>query len=126
MKQSKRLQKSASDSAGISRTERAAYAQVVLRLDPLCQERIDSLADLASDVLKREVSRAVVVRAAVQAWLVANEGVDPAKLVEAIRAGFVARGRKSYKQLHQRIEPIDGISQEVPRKRIRLRRILPC
>jgi len=120
MKQSKRVQKSASDSAGIPLTEHAAYAQV----DPLCLERIDSLADLASDVLKREVSRAMVVRAAVQAWLVANEGVEPAKLVEAIRGGFMARGRKSYKQLHLRIEPLEETSREEPQKRIRLRRRL--
>lgn len=124
MKQSKRVQKSASDSAGIPLTEHAAYAQVVFRLDPLCLERIDSLADLASDVLKREVSRAMVVRAAVQAWLVANEGVEPAKLVEAIRGGFMARGRKSYKQLHLRIEPLEETSREEPQKRIRLRRRL--
>ena len=97
----------------------------VLRLDPLCQERLDDLADLASDVLKRDVSRAAVMRAAVQEWLTNNENVDPAKFIEVIRAGIVKRGRKPWKHLQQRIELPDETEQAPPEKRIRLRRNLP-
>ena len=63
-------------------SERVTDAQVVIRLDPQWRERFDSLADVARAVLKRDVSRAMVVRAAVRAWVVTNEGVDPGKLVE--------------------------------------------
>lgn len=97
----------------------------VLRLDPLCQERFDDIADLASDVLKRDVSRAAVMRAAMQEWLVINENADPAKLIEVIRAGIVKRGRKPYKHLQRRIELTDEREQAQPEKRLRLRRDLP-
>ena len=67
----------------------------VLRLPVTARESLDDLAEMASNVLQRKVSRAAVVRAAVKAWLAANEGVDPALLVEAIRVSMVKRGRKA-------------------------------
>ena len=97
----------------------------VLRLDPGCQERFDDIADLASDVLKLQVSRAAVMRAAMQEWLVSNENADPAKLIEVIRAGIMKRGRKPYRNLQKRIELPDEPEQASPEKRIRVRRDLP-
>lgn len=103
-------------------SERVTDAQVVIRLDPQWRERFDSLADVARAVLKRDVSRAMVVRAAVRAWVVTNEGVDPGKLVEALHGGFALRGRKPKKHLYRRIAPLAELAYEVPRKRVRLRR----
>jgi hypothetical protein len=71
----------------------------VLRLEPACQARIDEIAELAGMLLHCEVSRAAVVRTAVQAWLVINENVDPQQLIEAIRRGMVKRGRKRHTML---------------------------
>jgi hypothetical protein len=71
----------------------------VLRLDPACQDRIDEIAELAGMILRCEVSRAAVVRAAVQAWLTTNESVHPEQLIKAIRGGMVKRGRKSQRVL---------------------------
>ena len=122
MSQSKHHPRSASESAEISRAERAADSYVTLRLDPLCGERLDALAALASEVLQREISRAMVVRTAVREWLVTNEGADPGRLVEAIRASLVKRGRRSHKQVYLRIELLEEPGQEQPMKRIRLRR----
>ena len=103
-------------------TKRSTDAQVAIRLDPLWKERFDRLAEVAREKLKRDVSRAMVVRAAVRAWLMANEGVEPGKLVEALRGGFASRGRKPNKQLYRRIAPVEEAAHEVPRKRVRLRR----
>jgi hypothetical protein len=71
----------------------------VLRFEPACQDRIDEIAELAGRVLQREVSRAAVVRAAVQAWLTTNESIHPEQLVDAIRRAMVKRGRKRGKLL---------------------------
>jgi hypothetical protein len=103
----------------------ASLKRNVLRLDPLCQERLDDLADLASDVLNRNVSRAAVIRAAVQEWLTNNENDDPAKFIEVIRTGIVKRGRRPWKHLQQRIELPDEPEQARPEKRIRFRRNSP-
>jgi len=97
----------------------------VLRLDARCQERFDDIAELASDVLKLQVSRSAVMRAAMQEWLVSNENADPAKLVEVIRAGIVKRGRKPYRDLQQRIELPDEPEQAPAEKGIRARRDRP-
>lgn len=122
MNESKRSPRSASDSAETSLAEPAAHAYVALRLDPLCGERIDELADLASEVLQRKISRAMVVRAAVREWLMTNEGADPARLVEAVRASLLKRGRRSHKEVYLRIAPLEETAQEEPKRRIRLRR----
>ena len=45
--------------------------------------------------LDRDVSRAAVVRAAVKGWLAAKANVDPALVVEEVRAGIVKRGREA-------------------------------
>ncbi|MFS8069064.1 MAG: hypothetical protein ACMG6S_22115 [Byssovorax sp.] len=82
----------------------ASLKRTVLRLDPVCQEQLDEIADLASDVLRRDVSRAAVIRAAVDEWLTKNENVDPAEFIEVIRTGIVKRGRRPWKHLQQRIE----------------------
>jgi hypothetical protein len=71
----------------------------VLRFEPECQDRIDEIAELAGRILQREVSRAAVVRAAVQAWLMTSERIHPEQLVEAIRGAMVKRGRKRDKTL---------------------------
>jgi hypothetical protein len=71
----------------------------VLRFEPECQDRIDEIAELAGRILQREVSRAAVVRAAVQAWLTTNESIHPELLIEAIRGAMVKRGRKRDKIL---------------------------
>jgi len=103
-------------------SEHVTGTQVVIRVEPLWKERLDSLADVASAVLARDVSRAMVVRAALGAWLVTNEGVEARTLVEAIRGGFAPRGRKPKKQLYRRIAPVEEVAHEVPRRRVRLRR----
>jgi hypothetical protein len=66
----------------------------VLRFEPECQERIDEIAELASRMLNCEVSRAAVVRAAVQAWLKTSTSIHPEQLMVLIRAEMVKRGRK--------------------------------
>jgi hypothetical protein len=66
----------------------------VLRFEPACQDRLDEIADLAGVALKCEVSRAAVVRAAVQGWLASNADIDPEQLIKAIRGSMVKRGRK--------------------------------
>jgi hypothetical protein len=71
----------------------------VLRFEPACQDRLDEIADLAGTALQCEVSRAAVVRAAVQAWLATSGNIHPEQLVEAIRGAMVKRGRKRYKML---------------------------
>jgi hypothetical protein len=50
--------------------------------------------ELAGRILECDVSRAAVVRAAVQAWLTSNESTHPEHLVETIRDALVKRGRK--------------------------------
>ena len=67
----------------------------VLRFEPECQDRLDEIAELAGTILHCEVSRAAVVRAAVEAWLTANAGIHPEQLVEAIRGAMRTRGRKA-------------------------------
>jgi hypothetical protein len=71
-----------------------ALKRSVLRFQPATRERLDELADLASDVLNRKVSRAAVVRAAVEEWVDAVSTVDPALVMESIKAAIVKRGRK--------------------------------
>jgi hypothetical protein len=66
----------------------------VLRFQPATRDRLDELAALASRVLRCDVSRAAVVRAAVCGWLAASRSADPVQLVEAIRAAQVKRGKK--------------------------------
>ena len=70
----------------------------VLRFEPECQDRLDEIADFAGTILHCEVSRAAVVRAAVQAWLTTNTGLHPELLVEGIRGAMMKRGRKRYKR----------------------------
>jgi hypothetical protein len=67
----------------------------VTRFDPLTQERLDDLADQASDVLAVDVPRTAVVRAAVTFWLARSESADRAHIVEAIRLALVPRGKKA-------------------------------
>jgi len=100
----------------------ASLKRTVLRLDPVCQEQLDEIAGLASDVLRRNVSRAAVVRAAVDEWLTKNENVDPAELIEVIRTGIVKRGRRPWKHLQQRIEVRDEREPALAEGRIRVRR----
>jgi hypothetical protein len=71
-----------------------ALRRNVLRFQPATGERLDALAKRASRVLRCEVSRAAVVRAAVGAWLASSENADPAAIIEAIRASVVKRGSK--------------------------------
>jgi predicted transcriptional regulator len=66
----------------------------VLRFSPDMRDRLDELAGMASTALRRDVPRSAVVRAAVGAWLEANDAVDPKQLIEEIRASLIARGRK--------------------------------
>jgi hypothetical protein len=72
----------------------------VLRFEPACRDRIDEIAELAGHVLQREVSRAAVVRAAVEAWLTTNDSIHPEQLVNAIRGAMAKRGRKRNKILY--------------------------
>jgi N-acetylglucosamine-6-phosphate deacetylase len=67
----------------------------VLRFHPATRARLDELADLASSVLRCDVPRAAVVRAAVCAWLATTASADPAKIIEAIRTSRVKRGKKA-------------------------------
>ena len=71
----------------------------VLRFEPECQDRLDEIAEVTSGILCCEVSRAAVVRAAVQEWLAAIAGMHPEQLIEAIRGAMIKRGRKRYKVL---------------------------
>jgi hypothetical protein len=72
----------------------SALTRSVLRFRPGTQERLDELADLASQVLKCKVSRAAVTRAAVEEWVDAVNSADPALLMASIKAALVKRGRK--------------------------------
>lgn len=74
-----------------------ALHRSVLRFRPETRDRLDELAELASNVLHREVPRAAVVRAVVCAWLATTEHADPRLLVEAIRTSIVPRGKKKPK-----------------------------
>ncbi len=67
----------------------------VLALPTAMRERLDELAEMVGNVLERNVSRAAVVRAAVTGWLAAHANVDPALVVEEVRAGIVKRGREA-------------------------------
>ncbi len=67
----------------------------VLRFQPATRARLYALAKRASTVLRCDVPRAAVVRAAVRAWLAASESADPAQIVEAIRTSQVKRGKKA-------------------------------
>jgi hypothetical protein len=67
----------------------------VLRFHPATRQRLDELADLASSVLRCDVPRAAVVRAAACAWLATSASADPAQLIEAIRISRVKRGKKA-------------------------------
>lgn len=66
----------------------------VLQFRPVMLERLDELAEMASHVLDRKVSRSAVVRAAVQGWVDSMSTADPELMIEAIRAATVKRGRK--------------------------------
>lgn len=87
-----------------------ALLRSVLRFQPATRDRLDELAELASGVLRCDVPRAAVVRAAVCAWLASNESADPAQLIEAIRASQVKRGRKPRQQPARRERA--GVGQE--------------
>jgi hypothetical protein len=66
----------------------------VLRVQPATRARLDALAKRASAVLRCDVPRAAVARAAVSAWLATIDGADPAQLIEAIRRSQVKRRKK--------------------------------
>jgi hypothetical protein len=72
----------------------AALKRNVLRFQPAMLARLDELAEMASHVLDRKVSRSAVVRAAVQGWVEAVSIADPALVIEAMKAAIVKRGRK--------------------------------
>jgi predicted transcriptional regulator len=57
------------------------------------RDRLDQFARSSKRALACNVSRAVIVRVAVAAWLDAA-GASPAVVTEAIRAALVPRGRK--------------------------------
>jgi hypothetical protein len=57
-------------------------------------DRLDQIASMASGALLCEVPRAAAFRAAIETWLEAADECDPAKIIEAIRASQVKRGRK--------------------------------
>ena len=123
MAQRKCSRERSSDFTGNPRDERALGRQWEVRLDTLTQERIDALAELASDMLRCEVSCGAVIRAAVEEWLASNEGADAAKHIEAIRieiAEMEERRTRRHK-LRLRIEPLSGTEQRPPISRIRLR-----
>jgi len=69
--------------------------RIVQRFQPETRDRLDELAELASQVLRREVSRAAVVRAVVCVGLANTANADPALLIQAIRDAEVPRGRKA-------------------------------
>ena len=71
-----------------------ALRRSVLRFQPGTQERLDEVAYLASQILKCKVSRAAVMRAAVEEWVEAVESADPTLLMASIKASLVKRGRK--------------------------------
>ena len=71
-----------------------ALRRSVLRFQPGTQERLDEVADLASQVLQCKVSRAAVMRAAVEDWVDAVKSADPTLLMASIRASLVKSGRK--------------------------------
>jgi hypothetical protein len=71
----------------------------VLRFEPACQDRLDEIAALAGMALECEVSRAAVVRAAVQGWLTTSASIHPEQLIETIRGAMVKRGRRRHKVL---------------------------
>lgn len=71
-----------------------ALHRAVTRFEPDTRDFLDNLAERASIVLKRPVSRSAVVRAAVSDWVAARANADPAHVIEAIRASMVSRGRK--------------------------------
>ena len=127
MAQRKCSRERSSDFTGNPRDERALGRQWEVRLDTLTQERIDALAELASDVLRCEVSCGAVIRAAVEEWLASNEGADAAKHIEAIRTEMaeMEERRTRRHKLRLRIEPLSGTEQRPPISRIRLRIALP-
>jgi hypothetical protein len=67
----------------------------VLRFQPATRARLDALAKRASAVLRCDVPRAAVVRAAVSAWLATIDGADPVQLIEAIPRSRGKRGKKA-------------------------------
>ena len=71
-----------------------ALRRSVLRFRPGTQERLDEVADLASQILRCKVSRAAVTRAAVEEWVDAVKSADPALLMASSKASLVKRGRK--------------------------------
>ena len=93
--------------------------RTVLRLDEESQERIDEIVDLMTALLRCEVSRSAVIRAAVKEWLANNDGVEPEKMIESISKGIVKRGRKKRKPLQLRIKTPDGTEKVQPREILR-------
>jgi hypothetical protein len=73
----------------------SALQRSVLRFQPATRDRLDELAHMASRVLRCDVPRAAVIRAAVCAWLATTVNADPAQLIEAIRVSQVKRGKKA-------------------------------
>jgi hypothetical protein len=72
-----------------------ALHRSVTRFDPRTRERLDDLADQASSVLRHQVPRTAVIRAAVTFWLARSESADRAQIIEAIRVALVPRGKKA-------------------------------
>jgi hypothetical protein len=65
-----------------------------MRLPTLTVARLDQIASSASVALRCEVSRAAVLRTAVDTWLDFVERDQPEEFIEEIRASMVKRGRK--------------------------------
>jgi hypothetical protein len=66
-----------------------------MRLPALTIDRLDKIATSASVALRCEVSRAAVLRAAVDTWLDFVERDRPEEFIDEIRASMVKRGRKA-------------------------------
>jgi predicted transcriptional regulator len=66
----------------------------VMRLPGPTVDRLDQIADEASSALRCEVSRAAVVRAAIEGWLDGIERGSREELIARIRASTRKRGRK--------------------------------
>jgi predicted transcriptional regulator len=66
----------------------------VMRLPGPMVDRLDRIANEASRALRCEVSRAAVVRAAIEVWLDVIERGSRQQFIERIRASTMKRGRK--------------------------------
>lgn len=66
----------------------------VMRLPGPMVDSLDRIANEASKTLRCEVSRAAVVRAAIEVWLEVIERGSREQLIARIRASTMKRGRK--------------------------------